>query len=233
VKALRTSRGLRLVEAGAVISEVLRRPGPTQSVFDVLAATLWLLAPGPRVALLGFAAGGMIAPLRALGARWNLIGVDRSRAGWSAFRRMCGAWGGPVDLRQADAATWLRRRRGRLDGIVEDLSVLGPAGVTKPDSTMAELPALVASRLVHDGVSIVNLLPVPGWSWRCLEHEVSAPFRHARVVHLARFENRVLLASARPLPPSRSVSVTLGRALRSIGSSLDRGLAVRTLRNGA
>jgi hypothetical protein len=224
---------MRLVEAGAVISEVLRRPGPTHSVFDVLAAAVWLLAPGPRVVMLGFAAGGMVAPLRALGHRGPIVGVDRSRRGWAVFRRLCSRWAGAIDLQRADAAAWLRGRRGRFDAVVEDLSIAGPSGVTKPAASIAELPRLVASRLDARGVAIVNLLPVPGLRWGELEAAVSCGYRHARVVRLARFENRVLIASARPLPAARTLSLGLGRALRSLGSSPGRGLSVRTVRTPA
>ncbi|MEC9081308.1 MAG: hypothetical protein VYE44_05980, partial [Verrucomicrobiota bacterium] len=62
-----TGRGARLVQNGSVLSEVLAQPGPTNSVFDALAALVRLFSPGARVGLLGFAGGGIIAPLRAMG----------------------------------------------------------------------------------------------------------------------------------------------------------------------
>ena len=230
VRLRRTRRGVRLAEAGAVISEVLRRPGPTHSVFDVLAAAVAALGRGPRVVLLGFAAGGMLGPLRALGHAGPLVGVDLSREGWSVFRKLCGRWAGSVRLERAEAGSWLRGRRGRFDVIVDDLSVVGPAGVTKPEVSLAELPDLAPRRLAPGGVVVVNLLPVPGMHFAELEAAVGRAYHEVRVVHLAEFENRILIGGGAALPPARGLSRALGAALRSIGSSTGRGLAVRTLR---
>ena len=227
----RTPRGVRLADAGAVISEVLRRPGPTHSVFDVLAAAVAALGRGPRVVLLGFAAGGMLGPLRALGHAGPLVGVDLSREGWSVFRRLCGRWAGRVRLERAEAGSWLRGRRGRFDVIVDDLSVSGPDGVTKPAVSLAELPELAPRRLARGGVVVVNLLPVPGMRFAELESAVGRGHREVRVVHLAEFENRILIGGGRGLLPAHDMSRALGAALRSIGSSMERGLAVRTRRS--
>jgi len=218
---------MRLIEGGAVISEVLRHPGATHSVFDVLAAAVRVLAPGPRVALLGFAAGGVVAPLRALGHRGRLEGVDLSRAGWSVFRRLCGRWAGPVVLHRAEAGQWLRRRRGRFDAIVEDLSVRGRAGTTKPQATVDDLPGLLAARLGPGGVAIVNLLPVPGWPRSKLEAAAGRAYRDVLVVQLESFENRILIGARGGLPASRDVARELRRTLRSIDSALAHGLSVR------
>ena len=218
---------MRLVDGGTVISEVLRRPGATQSVFDVLAAGAHAFAPGPRVALLGFAAGGMLAPLRALGHAGRVEGVDLSRTGWTVFSELCAGWAGPVKLHQADAGVWLARRRARFDAIVEDLSVRGHGGTTKPGASVAELPALVAARLAPRGVAIVNLLPVPGLGWRALEAAAGRAYRDVRIVELARFENRILIGAARQLPPAREVSRRLRRELEAIGSAVAVGLSVR------
>jgi spermidine synthase len=224
-----TARGMRLAEAGAVISEVLRRPGPTHSVFDVLAAAVATLGRGPRVALLGFAAGGMLGPLRALGHAGPLVGVDLSREGWPVFRRLCGRWAGRVRLEHAEAGSWLRGRRERFDVIVDDLSVTGRAGVTKPTVSLGELPPLAARRLARGGVVVVNLLPVPGMRLAEIEAAVGRAHREVRVVHLAEFENRILIGGGDDLASARGVSRALGAALRSIGSRTARGLAVRSI----
>ena len=71
-----TRRGARLVQNGSVLSEVLAKPGATDSVFDVLAAAIQIFSPGDRVGILGFAGGGLIAPLRAMSGDHNLSGVD-------------------------------------------------------------------------------------------------------------------------------------------------------------
>jgi hypothetical protein len=226
----RTARGARLVASGAVISEVLRRPGPTHSVFDVLAAAVAVLGSGGRVALLGFAGGGMIAPLRALGHGGPIVGVDLSREGFPVFGRLCGRWAGGVRLERAEAAAWLRGRRSRFDVIVDDLSVAGPEGVTKPAVSLVELPALVSARLAPGGVAVVNLLPVPGMAFAAVEAAVARAHAEARTVHLADYENRILIGGAAGLPAASEVSASLRSALRSIGSSVGRRLSVRTWR---
>jgi len=95
-----------------VISEILSAPGPTHSVFDVLAAAVVLLYRGPRVALLGFAGGGVVAPLRAMGFSGTLDVVDLDDRGERIFRAVSGAWRGPVKFELGEASEWLRRRQG-------------------------------------------------------------------------------------------------------------------------
>ena len=48
----RTRRGVRLLQNGSVLSEVLSKPGATDSVFDVLAAAVRLFSPGDCVGIL-------------------------------------------------------------------------------------------------------------------------------------------------------------------------------------
>jgi hypothetical protein len=57
VRIERTRRGARMIEGDVVLSEILARPGPTHSLFDLLAAAVTALSPGPRLAVLGFAGG--------------------------------------------------------------------------------------------------------------------------------------------------------------------------------
>ena len=61
MKIVRTRRGARIVDDDVVLSEILAKPGPTHSLFDLLAAAVATLAPGPRFAMLGFAGGGIVA----------------------------------------------------------------------------------------------------------------------------------------------------------------------------
>ena len=68
-----TKQGARLVQNGSVLSEVLSEPGPTQSVFDILAAAI-MLNNKNRVGILGFAAGGLIGPLRSMNGHQHLLG---------------------------------------------------------------------------------------------------------------------------------------------------------------
>ena len=81
----RTPGGARLLQNGSVLSEVLSQPGPTDSVFDVLAAAL-NLSKGTHAGILGFAGGGVIAPLRAMGGRHTISGVDLDESGYKLFR---------------------------------------------------------------------------------------------------------------------------------------------------
>src|SRR5262245_16741215 len=136
LRIVRTPWGARVVQAGTVLSEVLAAPGPTHSLFDVLAAAVTALTPGPRVALLGFAAGGIVAPLRAMGFPHRLEAVDLSLEGEKLFRELSGAWAGRVSLAHADAAVWLGARRGRYDLIVEDLFLEGRSGMIKPRASV-------------------------------------------------------------------------------------------------
>ncbi len=76
-----TKIGLRLSQHGVVLSEMRTSPGPTHSVFDVLAAALAVLAPNQRIGVLGFAGGGMLAPLRGLGVTGPVEAVALERTG--------------------------------------------------------------------------------------------------------------------------------------------------------
>ena len=210
-----------------MISEILSAPGPTHSVFDLLAAAVVVVRGGSRVALLGFAGGGMVAPLRAMGFAGTLDVVDLDDRGERIFRAVSGAWRGPVRFELGEASEWLRRRSGRFDAIIEDLSVVGPRGVTKPEVSVGRLPRLVRSRLAPGGVAVFNLLPVKGWTWPELIACVGSPFRERRVVSFADFENRVLVAG-RVLPSARQLSAGLREALGSIGSKTVDRIGVRT-----
>jgi hypothetical protein len=198
-------------------------------VFDVLAASVAVVGKGPRVAVLGFAGGGLVAPLRAMGFNGTLDVVDLDDAGERIFRRLSSAWRGPVRFELGEASDWLRRRRGRYDSIVDDLSVGGPDGVTKPDVSYETLPRLARGRLRPGGAAIINLLPVRGKTWAELIQAAGHPYRQRRLVTFRDYENRVLVGS-RTLPEARELSVALREALGSIRSRISRGISVRTIR---
>ena len=228
MKVVKTARGARIVEDDVVLSEILAAPGPTHSLFDVLAACVAALAPGPRCALLGFAGGGMIAPLRAMGFPHALSAVDLSRDGERVFRRLSRDWAGTVQLAQADAEAWLRRQRQPFDLIVEDLSVPSPAGTVKPYASFDTLPSLIRARLRPRGVAVTNVLPLPGTSWAALLARVALPHRRAVVLTLDEYENRIVLAG-RALPTAAEASLRIRRALRGIGSYQEKLIRLRTL----
>lgn len=228
VHTLPTGRGVRLVQYGTVLSEVLRKPGPTHSVADVIAAAIRSLAQGPQVALLGFAGGGLIAPLRAMGGDCEIETVDLDDSGYRIFRQLCRLWCGPVRFERAEAAEWLRRQRADYDVIVEDLSIPRGEDVFKPDETWSSLPRLIRSRLKPQGIAVFNLLPPTDGSWgqgvgRILKH-----FPSAITVHFAEYENRLLLAGC-SIAPARMVSRLLRKSLRGIQSRLATRISVRSV----
>lgn len=224
-----TRRGLRLVHGRHVLSEVLARPGPTHSVFDVLAATVAALSNGPRVLLLGFAGGGMIAPLRALGCTERVDGVDLDLTGVRLFRRVGRDWSGEVRVVKEDALAAVKRER-RVPFVIEDLSVqLDDGDVVKPPISFSPLPGLIARRLAADGAAVFNLLPQPGRTWLSLEREVAAPFAAVRVIHLEEFENRILIG-ARALPDPAALGYQLRGVLELIGSRIGPTLRVHQRR---
>ena len=228
MKVVRTRRGARIVEDDVVLSELLARPGPTHALFDVLAACVAVLAPGPRFAMLGFAGGGIVAPLRALGFVHPVRAVDLSREGEDLFRELSSEWAGDVCLEIEDAADWLRRRRSRWDLILEDLSVPSPAGTVKPYVSFDALPGLIQSRIAPAGIALTNLLPLPGTSWEALTARIAHPHRNALAVIFEEYENRFVVAGDE-LPGASTLSRRLGRALRSIGSGQCGRISVRTL----
>jgi spermidine synthase len=229
VRIVRTRRGARIVADDVVLSEILAEPGPTHTLFDVLAACVAALAPGPRFLMLGFAGGGMVAPLRAMGCEHPVEAVDLSREGEALFREVSGAWADPVRVHEGDAVEWLRRRSVAFDVILEDLSTESPAGTVKPYESFDALPELIRDRLAPGGVAITNLLPLPGTSWKALLTRVARPHRHSAVVFLDEYENRFVVAGEE-LPEAKELSRRLRDALRRIGSDQFRQISVRTLR---
>jgi hypothetical protein len=229
VKVKRTPTGAQLLQGGAILSEIRSWPGPTHSLFDVLAAAIAVFGDESPVALLGFAGGGVVAPLRALGCRAPIMAVDVELFGERIFRELSADWAGDVRVEHEDAALWLQRTRRTFRVVCEDLSVLGVEGETKPAVTVTALPELIARRLSPDGVAIVNLLPVAGVSWRALTAQVVAPFATARVITVEGFENRIILAAAR-LPEPDAVAQALRARLAALRSRAAHGIAVRLVR---
>jgi len=231
LKIIPTSRGADLVRGGATLSEVLRAPEPTHSVFDVLAAAIDAFAPvgnpaNARVALLGFAGGALVAPLRAMGSTLPLRCVDIDLTGHEVFERLCSSWAGAVQVHAADAVTFLRRQRKPFDMIIDDLSVLGPKGETKPEVSVDPLPQLMRDKLKPGGVAITNLLDMPKRPLVRLEQTICAPWRDSVSVHVSLHVNRVLI-SADKLPGSREINRRLNARLDEIGSELHCGIQVR------
>jgi len=225
MKAVQTSRGARLMHAGHVVSEVLSSPGPTHSVFDVLAAAAFVVNPH-RLAILGFAGGGLLAPLCAMGFWAPVEAVDLSEEGLGIYTRYVRPWAMPVAFHHADAAAWLAAQRTRFDAVIEDLSVQTPGDVSKPELSFTTLPPLMARKLTARGVAIFNALPVGG---RSVVARMAAPYAQTRLVSIDGYYNQVVMAGEQ-LAPARELGQQLRAVLELIGSRLATCLEVRGLR---
>lgn len=226
MKILTTRTGLRMTQHGVVISEMRTSPGPTHSVFDLLAALIVVLNPGSRVGVLGFAGGGIMAPLRALEFMSRIQSVDLDRSGYDLFRKHCRRWAGDVDWHHSDAAHWLRRQPPRFDLVMDDLSIPENGDVFKPSICWSTLPKLIRQRLRPEGVAVFNLLKPPQGSWDSHLRRVAAGFDSSLVIHLDRFANLVLVAG-RTLPSARALGSSVRTHLAKLGSSLAREIRIR------
>ena len=218
--------GVRIEQHGWVLTELPYRPGPTHSIFDVLAVATHLYACGPRIAVLGFAGGGMVAPLRKLGGGQVVHGVDLEEEGYRVFESVAREWGGEVAFERDDALAWMRRQRGRFDGIVEDLSVPQDGEVVKPEVSWSGLPPVIRRSVKTRGVVVSNLLPTPGMRWG----ELIAACRVGSgvVVGFTNFYNRVLI-QGEGVGSAREAGERIRGALRTLGSDLAGEIFVRSL----
>lgn len=213
----RTRHGLRLSQHGVVISELRTTAGPTHSVFDLLAALVVLFGGDGRAGVLGFAGGGMMAPLDALGHATPFDAVDLDRDAYRLFREHCPAWRDRVRWHHGEASAWLRARRGRFGLLVDDLSVPRDGDVFKPDVSWDPLPGLIRRRLRPGGTAVWNLLVMPGDRWGDAVARVSAGHREVRVLRLDEFENRIVVAGD-VLPDAAALGRSLRGLLRGIRS---------------
>lgn len=224
-----TKHGLRLSQHGVVISELRTSLGPTHSVFDVLAAVVAVLAPPGRIGVLGFAGGGMIAPLRGLGVAGVIDSVDLDRAGYDLFCQHCPQWVGGVNWQQADAVAWLRQQRRAFGLLLDDLSVPEGADVFKPAISWNGLPKLIQQRLVPGGFGVFNLLPRPGGLRQPELKGITELFATTRIINLDEFENRILITSD-ALPTARALGRSLRAALHRLHSRQANRVQVRMVR---
>ena len=211
-----TKHGLRLSQHGVVVSELRATPGPTHSVFDVLAGLIAVLAPAGRIGVLGFAGGGMMAPLRSLGVAFKIDAVDLDRAGYDLFRQHCRGWAGRMHWRQADAVAWLHQQSPDFGLLLDDLSVPHEGDVIKPAICWNVLPKLIRQRLRPGGIGVFNLLP-PCANWKSQVKQIAGLFRMARLIVLDEYQNRILVAGEE-LPSARQLGRMLRQALRHIRS---------------
>ena len=217
VKITATRNGLRLSQHGVVISELRTSAGPTHSVFDVLAALIATLAPEGRIGVLGFAGGGMMAPLNALQFTSTVHSVDLDRQGYDLFRKHCPEWSRRVVWKQADAVEWLRAQPRDFSFLLEDLSIPHEGDVFKPAVCWDVLPGLIGKRLRRGGIAVFNLLKPEHGRWNPELTRVLTPFATARAIDLEEFENRILVVGT-SLPSARELGSRLRGALHDIGS---------------
>jgi len=230
IQITRDRHGARVKDGQILLSRVLNQPGATDTLFDVLAAAISCLSKGPRMAVLGFGAGGFISPLRAMGCECHIEGVDLWEEGEQLFRELSDDWAGPVEFSCREACSWLKKRRGAYDLVLEDLSEPHPElGACKPWASFEELPEIIHGKLRPDGVALFNLLPWPDTSWKAILSRVSGPWSEASIIEFSDYENRLLLAGS-SLESSASLSRKIGKALGSINSALRGGYRLRTLK---
>ena len=227
VKITVTKKGLRLTQHGVVISELRTSVGPTHSVFDVLAALVAVLEPTGRVGVLGFAGGGMMAPLRGLRMESLIESVDLDRAGYDLFRRHCPEWVSGVCWQQADAMVWLRDQASHFSLLLEDLSVPQNGDVFKPEVSWTVLPKLICQRLNRGGIAVFNLLRPNHGRWSPELERVARRFKTARILELDEFENRILVAGD-SLPSARDLGRRVREALRRLHSRQAERIKVRS-----
>ncbi len=222
-----TAKGVRLEQYGVVLSEILKEPGPTHSIFDVLAIAADQVSVGDRCGLLGFAGGGVLAPLRASGSDLVVDGVDLDDTGYQEFRRICSKWAGDVRFSQEDALQWLERDGDSFDVIIEDLSEPQGHDVFKPDLSFGELPGAIRRRLAPGGGLVINLLRRPDQVWAQLLGSVTFEGEAGFLVSFDDFMNKILIIGV-GLEDARTFSRKLRRALWSIGSDLSDAISVRS-----
>ena len=225
----RTPRGARLIQHGSVLSEVLARQGPTDSVFDVLAAAM-NLSNGKRAGILGFAGGGVVAPLRAMNGKHEFSGVDLDETGYDLFCDVSDDWRGTVKFTKSDAAKWLQAQRKPFDVLLEDLSVPRDDDVFKPDVSIDTLPHLIRRKLKPGGIAVFNLLPAENRTWSEMIRKVSEPFRCGVKITFESFYNQILVLSGRPFSSTREVSRRIRGSLAVIQSAMSTDIQVRALR---
>ncbi|MFM1941724.1 MAG: hypothetical protein RI897_706 [Verrucomicrobiota bacterium] len=223
-----TARGFRLVQHGVVLSEVLRHPGPTHSVFDVLAALAVALRADHPIGLLGFAAGSLMAPLRCLSSTTPVRAVDLDAAGFGLFREVCWSWAGDMIWEQGDAVEWLERQYYTFPVLIDDLSVPSEGDVVKPIESGGTLLGLMKRKLAPGGVVISNFLRPESGGWSGVYRQFRRVHRSVRVVLLEEYENRILVGG-QSLPAAGRLGAELRRVLGRLGSRQAAKVRIRTV----
>jgi hypothetical protein len=227
VAVVRTRRGARLLHDGHVVSEMVAAPGPTHSLFDILAAATVVHAPGPRLLVLGFGAGGLIAPLRALGRLAPIDAVDIDRQAADVYRRIVGDRLGDVRIHIADAVAFLEGTRALYDAVVLDLSLPVPGDLVMPECCFGELPALIARRIARRGIMIMNVFSPGAGGWARHLRRILTNRQEALVVTPGDFDHRIVITGA--TSTARENTILLNGALARISSRQRGRLSTRPI----
>jgi len=234
----RTRRGWRLSQHGTVLSEVLLQPGPTHSVFDVLAAACLIGPTAHDIALLGFGGGSVVAALRALGCSARVHAVDLDPTGRNLLHQAGASWLEPFHWHPREAVDWLRSA-GQFDVIVDDLSIPRHGDVVKPDATWNILPDLFVHHLKPEGRALFNLLRPARGGWIRGVQQVCSNYKTGVVIHFDGFENRILVAgnaainASSPLASPRNFGNHLRSGLRALVSRQQDQVRVQGVRTGS
>jgi hypothetical protein len=179
--------------------------------------------------VLGFAAGGMLAPLRALEITSPIDTCDLDQKSFKLFRKYAHFWAHQVRWDHAEAVRWLKDKPDRHFAVLmDDLSIAQNGDITKPEVTWHVLPGLMQKKLKSDGVAFFNLMRPIGRPWMPDIRHIAAQFRAAQIIELDEFENRILI-TARTLPSARQMGSDVRAALRQLGSRQADRLKIREL----
>ena len=167
--------------------------------------------------MLGFAGGGMMAPLRAMGGEHVVSACDLAGEGHEIYQSLATGWGGEVRFDQMEATRWMRGQRRKFDALVEDLSVPVEGDVVKPEVSWRVLPRLMEQKLQPTGVSVMNLLPTPDVTWGEMIEACRWSGRPGVIVEFGQYFNRILI-QGEAVGEARSAGAMLRKALCGIGS---------------
>lgn len=172
-------------------------PPPFRAIARSVLLRPW--ATGVRVCILGYGLGGLAQLMRDVRQDTTIVGVDPDP--WMVDGAQ-GWLSGGVRLVQAGADEYLRRNRRRFDLVVDDCFELRRGVPVRPESCRA-LAASVHRSLQPDGVYVRNILPDPRGRYEDQIEDMRAVFDDVQVRWFRAWENRVVVASCRPVSATR------------------------------
>jgi spermidine synthase len=195
---VQTSAQGRALIVDETFASLHRDEGPaTGCVWDAIAAPALLLVgrPRPRVLVLGLGGGSAARIVRAILPDAGIVGVELDPDVVAAARAHFDLDGLDVELHVDDALRFLRSDRRRHDLVLEDVFVGHGDDVHKPAWIPHPGHDLVRRRLRPDGILVSNTID----EHRAVEAGLVAAFPHVVRIDVEDYDNRVLVASDRPL----------------------------------